>query len=200
MGSVSVKSGLVQKEHLGIGETIRHFRKKQGLTLQQLADMAGLSPSFISLAERGKATPSIVSLMNLAKSLDISISNFLEIPKGGKAIRRKDQPEYLKIDSPVEYVRLSSGLPGQKLDAMLITIPAELECPKVRRDGESFYYVLEGYVRIVIDDEEHNLGPGDSAHFSTRHQYRISCEKGKQATLLWTGTPALFADVPRGGR
>lgn len=191
-----MKPDFVSKDQLDIGPTLRHFRKKNGYNLTTLAEKSGLSASFISLAERGKAIPSIVSLMNLANALGISIDNFLEVPQGAQAIRRKSQPQKIRMESPVDYIRLSGGLPGQQLDAMLITIPVAFHCPKVRRDGESFYYILDGAVNVQIDKESYVLEPGDSVHFSTRHQYVITCGNEGPATLLWVGTPALFQSGP----
>jgi transcriptional regulator with XRE-family HTH domain len=46
-------------EHDGsTGSAIRVMRLAQGLTLQQLADLAGTSPSYIGQVERGDRQPS----------------------------------------------------------------------------------------------------------------------------------------------
>ena len=49
-----------------LGGLLKARRLEQKLTLQELADKADLSAAFLSQAERGKATPSIVSLINIA--------------------------------------------------------------------------------------------------------------------------------------
>lgn len=187
----AAKANLVGKEHLGIGDTIRHFRKKRGLTLQQVADNSGLSPSFISLAERGKATPSLVSLINLAQALDIAVDQFLEVSKRAQPVHRKNSPDYLEFDSPVKYVRLGCGVPGQRLDGMKLIIPAGFECPTTQRDGESFYYVLEGTVKITIDGAEYELTEGDSAHVLAHQNYVLTCDANEPAVVIWTGTSQL---------
>jgi len=46
-----------------IGLRIRELRQLRGLTLQALADVSGLSTSMLSLVERGRASPSIGSLI-----------------------------------------------------------------------------------------------------------------------------------------
>ena len=53
-----------------IASLLKARRHERGLTLQELADRAELSAAFLSQAERGKATPSIVSLINIAKALE----------------------------------------------------------------------------------------------------------------------------------
>jgi len=47
------------------GGRIRELRRKAGLTLQALADEAGISVGFLSQVERNKATPSLGTLASL---------------------------------------------------------------------------------------------------------------------------------------
>ena len=42
-----------------IGNRLRNFRQERQMTLQELADVTDLSPSMLSLVERGRAAPSI---------------------------------------------------------------------------------------------------------------------------------------------
>ena len=61
----------------GIGERIRTARLAQGMTLQSLAAAANLSPSMLSLVERGRATPSIGSLVVIANCLGVAMSDLI---------------------------------------------------------------------------------------------------------------------------
>ncbi len=55
-----------------IGKKINTLRKAQGLTLQQLGTASGLSASFLSQVERGLASPTVVSLAQIARALGAS--------------------------------------------------------------------------------------------------------------------------------
>ncbi len=55
-----------------LGERIRALRERQGLTLKRLAQLSGLSDRFIIAMEKGEANPSLVSLISLARALQIS--------------------------------------------------------------------------------------------------------------------------------
>lgn len=181
---------------IGIAALLRDRRRKLGLTLHDVARLSGLSASFLSQAERGKAVPSIVSLMSLCKGLNVEMSYFFETPKGTKISRRASEPEYIKVDSPVTYVRLSSGLPDEKMDALVLIIPPKLVFPRDKREGEALYYVLEGRLHIEIGDEPYDLGPGDSLHFNTHMPYAMRTLSRKPCRVLWVGTPPLFAKKP----
>jgi y4mF family transcriptional regulator len=52
-----------------LGETVRIRRKKAGLTQEKLAEKADLSTVFISRIERGKESPSVDSLVKIARAL-----------------------------------------------------------------------------------------------------------------------------------
>jgi len=173
-------------------ESLKFRRKELGLTLHEVARRSGLSPAFISLAERHKAVPSIVSLIALAKALEVDINYFLTPPKIGKILRRASDPEIFPMDSPVTYVRLSAGHRGQMMDSFLFTIPSGPQFPRVHRDGESFYYVLEGRLQFEVEDDTYELGPGDSLHFNSQHHYRMQNKGTKDVKVLWVGTPPLF--------
>lgn len=175
-----------------VAESLKFRRKQLGLTLHDVAKKSGLSPAFISLAERRKAVPSIVSLINLAKALDVDIHYFLTPPKVGKILRRAAEPEIYKIDSPVQYVRLSAGHRSQMMDAFIFTIPGGPKFPRVHRDGESFYYILEGKLHFDVDDKTYELGPGDSLHFNSQHSYSMQNRDRRPVRVLWVGTPPLF--------
>jgi transcriptional regulator with XRE-family HTH domain len=162
------------------------------MTLQVLARQSGLSPSFLSQAERGKAIPSIVSLQHLAKALDVDMSYFFEAPKGTQIMRRGNAPEYINVGLPVSYIRLSSGLPDERMDALILVIPPKLVFPRDRREGEALYYVLEGRLHLELGDEPYELGPGDSVHFNTHMSYLMRALGSKPARVLWVGTPPLF--------
>jgi transcriptional regulator with XRE-family HTH domain len=93
------------------GGLIKRLRKDRKLTLQELGDQTGLSPSFLSLVERNKAVPSIVSLVNIARAFEVSIDEFIRPAAASGVLHRHDEPDRLEIDSPIGFIRLSASLP-----------------------------------------------------------------------------------------
>ena len=102
-------------------EKIRELRKKKKFTLEQLAQKAGCSKSYISQLEKGKTVPSVSMLGRLAGALDSQVSELLSensqdfqwdwhLPKterrtiqypDGKVTRRWDN---VKVDGHTEQV------------------------------------------------------------------------------------------------
>jgi XRE family transcriptional regulator, stress-response regulator len=60
-----------------IGETLRAERTERGLTLKTVAEGAHVSVSYLAEIERGEKDPSSKVLENIARSLDIEVSELL---------------------------------------------------------------------------------------------------------------------------
>lgn len=60
-----------------LGEAIRARRKKAGLSQEKLAERADLSTVFISRVERGKESPSVDSLVKIARALRAQVRELI---------------------------------------------------------------------------------------------------------------------------
>lgn len=56
------------------GARVREVRHEKGLTQEQLAEVAGLHPTFISNVERGYRVPTVPTLIKLATGLGVEAS------------------------------------------------------------------------------------------------------------------------------
>jgi len=65
------------RERKIIGETIRKFRKRAGLTQEKLAEKAELHPVYVGEIERGEQTVSIYALMKMAKVLGVRVRDLV---------------------------------------------------------------------------------------------------------------------------
>ena len=60
-----------------LGEAIRARRKKAGFSQEKLAERADLSTVFISRVERGKESPTVDSLVKIAKALRAQVHDLV---------------------------------------------------------------------------------------------------------------------------
>jgi DNA-binding XRE family transcriptional regulator/quercetin dioxygenase-like cupin family protein len=60
-----------------MGDSLREARRGRGLSLRELADRLGVSPSLISQIETGRANPSVSTLYAIAAELDVSLDELL---------------------------------------------------------------------------------------------------------------------------
>ena len=60
-----------------IGENIRNARQSKNLTIEQLAELADISDSFLGVVERGTSGISIETLISIALALDITSDSLI---------------------------------------------------------------------------------------------------------------------------
>jgi len=60
------------------GERLKAFRKKKGLSQEDLGFKSSLHRTYISEVERGRRNISIVNIARIAKALDLSIKEFFD--------------------------------------------------------------------------------------------------------------------------
>jgi len=171
------------------GGRIRELRRKAGLTLQALADEAGISVGFLSQVERNKATPSLGTLASLAAALGVEVNWFIATPQPADAVTRAGGRIRFSItDSSLNYERLDTTLPGSTLSSLIIHIPPGYASEVTRHTGEEMVFVLDGRIRQTLGDAVIDLAPGDSLHFMGDTPHSFANVGVGPARLLWTGT------------
>jgi transcriptional regulator with XRE-family HTH domain len=74
-----------------IGWNIRRLRVARGLTIEDLADLGGLTPNYVGELERGRVNVGVLALDRLAKALHVKLGQLVEEPAPGST-----PPEPLK--------------------------------------------------------------------------------------------------------
>ena len=64
-------------EYPQIGDQLRSRRREPGLSLRNLAERLGVSPSLISQIERGQSNPSVSTLYAIVNELDVPLDELL---------------------------------------------------------------------------------------------------------------------------
>lgn len=61
-----------------LGQRLRQLRGQRRLSQEQLAEAAGIHVTYLSTLERGRRNPTLSVLVDLAKALDMSLSELLK--------------------------------------------------------------------------------------------------------------------------
>ena len=61
-----------------LGQIIREKREAQGLTQIEVAEKAELDRNYIGMVERGERNPSYLSLVKIAKGLDMPVDQLIK--------------------------------------------------------------------------------------------------------------------------
>src|SRR5206468_3345632 len=106
-----------------LGKKIRDLRFRRGLTVQQLADLSGLSKGFISQVENERTSPSLATLRDLARALDTSVAYLVVEDDSAPHIVREDARMRTVRGTPVS-VEVLTAQPRRNLEMLLASIPA----------------------------------------------------------------------------
>lgn len=178
-----------------LGETLRARRKALKLTLQAVADAAGLSVGFISQVERGLATPSLGSLVSLAEVLQTSISEFLDQPPSTTTTRNASRSAYSVAGADISYERLSTTFEGSSLHSVIIHEPPGTRVEPISHRGEEMFFILSGEITVEVEGNIDILRTGDSIHFDSQRVHTVWNHSTETASILWCGTMNVFGDA-----
>lgn len=189
----------MERQRGDVGARLRHARKVKELGLRELAERVGCSPSLLSRVETGRVNPSLNTLHQLVKELDISIGAlFAETEGKTNAVWRRGRRPVIRVDA----LRQGEGITLERLipyasDHLLqanihIIAPGGGSEGAISHRGEELGYVLEGEVELTIGDQGYHLVTGDSFCFRSDlpHSYR-NLGAGP-ARVLWVNTPPTF--------
>ena len=170
-----------------VGARIRDARLAKEWSLSDLAQMTGLSSSFISLVENGKSDISMMRLSRLMESLDMSFIDFTDSDWRTRVVN-KDQDLYTAL-SRADRPRLTSASgmdvellvrsEGTNTNRFLMTVhpgeTADLSSDHGgHQKGECFLFALKGGLTIQFRDGERlDLKCGDS--LVSRLDHGIRC-------------------------
>lgn len=155
-----------------LGQKLRELRQQKGYKLNEVAEGAGLSISFISLIERDKASISVENLNKLANYYNVRLFQvFQEIEEEDVLVVRKNQMEdhiMSDFDAKPALLLLSSE-DNLSLKALLVNIPPASQGEEIQlHKGETFISIKEGSATIHMPNKKTlHLHQGDSAHLTS---------------------------------
>ena len=85
-----------------VAERIKYFREQKGLTVNGLANLAGISQSYLRDIELGNKTPTVEYLEYICDALKISLVSFFDVEDDGDEMKKlinslsKEQQDSLK--------------------------------------------------------------------------------------------------------
>ncbi len=163
------------------------------MTLQVLSDAAGISVSHLSVIERDQATPSLGTLAQVARHLDVGMDYFIAVPSLENGLTRAGSRDTFSVHgSSIVYERIAADFAGNVLSSFILNIPPGYRSETVSHEGEEILYIIEGSITDRMDGEEMVLAAGDSLHFRGNRPHSWSNHTDRVARVLWTGTLPMF--------
>jgi transcriptional regulator with XRE-family HTH domain len=175
-----------------ISKRLKDIRKEKDITLQQLAEEAGVTKSMLSQVENSRTIPSLNVLLNLIKALQVDFNEFFKDinlqPKDSKVIFKKKeqyQPFEKENAKGFYYQRLlSTTIHEYHADFVLLRLEKDAERDFVSTDAFEFKYLLKGKIKYKIGDETYDMEEGDSLFFDGAELHNPYNTGNKDALML----------------
>jgi transcriptional regulator with XRE-family HTH domain len=171
-----------------IGLRIRELRQSRGLTLQEIADVSGLSTAMLSLVERGRASPSIGSLIVIASALGVSMSDLLVTGAASEEKIVVRASEARVVETAQHVVRRlmredrSRGVSVAVNEYAPHTGSAE---HPITHDGLDHPHLKERVAFVEVDGIKHVLRQGDLIAYSSRRKHKLWNHGKTKVRTLW---------------
>lgn len=156
-----------------LGNTIRDIRQKHGLTIADVATLAGISRGMLSKIENAQTATSLETLSRLSQALGVSLATLFrsyDVRAGSAQLVKKDEGMEVvrrgtKRGHTYHLLAYDQG-PKKTFEPFLITIDHESETfPIFEHPGTEFIYMLEGCIEYRHGQNTYVLSPGDSLTF-----------------------------------
>jgi transcriptional regulator with XRE-family HTH domain len=194
-GDDSVEQKTTPATLAALANELRRQRKKNGLSLDDLADASGVSRAMISKIERAQSSPSTSTLSKLANALDTSLSRLV-----GQEARRDDivltrhEQQMVWVDPETGFSRrvLSPILPGRGLDIVLAQLPPKSDSGALvahTMPVEEYVYVLSGALIVTVGETRTALNASDALYYRADVPHRFENEGRIACTYLLVVNP-----------
>lgn len=158
-----------------IGKGITYYRKRKGLTMSQLAEIAGLSQPTISLYEKGDRTPSDDNLIKIAEALSVPVSRIKEMAESiyieenqKSRVNNNDEKRKSEIERSIHSLTERNDFLMQLSDSIVLTmnfqirdLSAEREHRRIafhrRRSDSPYSALLEKVMVEFLQDNQFEL-------------------------------------------
>jgi transcriptional regulator with XRE-family HTH domain len=153
-----------------IGERVRRHRQLRGYTLDQMAEIAGVSRRTLVNVEQGSANPSVATLLRLSGALGVGLPALVEPPatEPVKITWRGDGPVLWQGRAGSSGVLVSSSAGPEVVELWDWTLaPLDRHHSEAHVPGtRELLRVWEGTIELTVGGSSSVLEAGDAASFS----------------------------------
>lgn len=174
-----------------ISNRLKEIRKDRNVTLQELAEKAGITKSMLSQVENSRSIPSLSVLFNLIKGLEVDLNEFfknINLQPGTKVIfKKKSAYQHFEKENAEGffYQRIfTSTFEEYHLDFVLLRIIPNAQRQPVSTQAFEFKYLLQGSLRYTVGEEVYEMDAGDSLFFDATELHNPMNTGTEDALLL----------------
>jgi transcriptional regulator with XRE-family HTH domain len=181
----------MEQANKDIAPRLRGLRDALDLSVEELAQRAGVDVALVRGYESGNMEIPVGFLMKVAQACHVDLTvliSGIEPHLTGYSLVRQGEGLLVERRKDYDYKSLAYRFSGRKMEPFLITVPpkAPEDMTQVSHSGQEFIHVQEGRLELRLGEEVLELAPGDSLYFDSQTPHAL---RGLD------GHPAVFLDV-----
>lgn len=163
---------------------VRGLREDLGISAGEMAEHVKVSPQQYAAYESGAEDIPASALTEVATRLGVDLGLLLtgEPPKmSAFAVTRSGRGPAVDRRKGYGYENLAASFKGAKFEPFVVTLPetdAGAPIPQNAHPGQEFSYLLEGKMRVRVQDNEVELDVGDSVIFDAAKPHGMKAVGG----------------------
>lgn len=169
---------------MDLGSNIRTVRKRKGITIASICAATGLSQGFMSQVENNKTSPSISTLEQISKALDVPLAYLLLQTEERMQVTR--QSERRQTSGGTENVSIShiGRTPHLRMTIVELSPGASSGDVPHAHEGEEVHVVVRGTVTAQQGEDLYELGEGDAFSWNASVPHRVWNAGSEPAIVL----------------
>lgn len=178
-----------------IGQRLRQWRLRLGLSQRELARRARVSNATISMIEADRVSPSISALKQILSALGAGLADFFAPSEGERervVLRAHELTEI--AGGAISYRQLGASLKGRALQMLHERYQPGARSGKkmLSHQGEEAGIVIKGRLALEVDGRRYQLESGDAYCFDSRRPHSFHNIGDSELVLVSACTPPSF--------
>jgi len=168
---------------------LKDARKAKGLSLDAISNLSGVSRSMVSQIERGESSPTIATLWNLTRALNVDFAGLLDEADAGDKIDVLKAAEVPTIDNMGQDCRIAILSPpeeagGHEVYDISFKASGVLTSQPHTRGSIEHLSVLEGRIQVKSGAALSEVNVGDTARYAADVVHEIAAIGGPARVFL----------------
>ena len=168
---------------------LKKARQTQGLSLDAVAKLSGVSRSMVSQIERGESSPTIATLWNLTRAVQVDFAGLLDDTTAAaeiEVIRSADAPTIESRGSGcvIRILSAPEQAGAHEVYELSFSPNGALDSQAHRRGAYEQLTVTEGRIEVTSGDNACQLEPGDTARYAADVPHAIRASGAAKAFLI----------------
>ena len=179
----------MEQKESAISSNLKEIREQRNLSLDQLAELTGVSKSMLRQIETGRSSPTIATIWKIANGLRLSFTTLVSKRRPDVAIM--DFKEATPLTAKSEHYRLFPLIPFDPEHGFEI-YHVEID-PGTTYDGEphkgnveEYVFLLQGRLEITVEDKKYAVKANQLIRFvaDRPHKYYSAGEEMVSAIMM----------------